>query len=247
MDGSKPEHVRDAVPLLSEFCDLLAVRSFPSLSNYADDLAEPVLTSFTSLSSAPVINMESCLYHPCQALADIVSIRETFPNRKPKKVVLHWTYHPKALPLAVGNSFGLAALQSGYDLTVVNPPEYDLPSDLMGEMQSIAKLTGSSITQTHNRDEALNGAEVIYAKSWASSDFYGNSEKDLATRQNYKDWIINRDAMNKTDNGYFMHCLPVRRNVEVTDEVIDSSHSLTQRQGQNRLHVQKTIISSIMS
>ncbi len=247
MDGNKPEHVRDAVPLLGSYCDLIGVRCFPGLQNYANDQAEPILSAFSSLSAAPVINLESSLHHPCQALADMLTIRETFGARKPKKIVLHWSYHPKALPLAVGNSFALATTQMGYDLTVVNPPEFDLPADFISTLRSTAQAAGGELTFTNDRDAGLADADVIYAKSWVSPQFYGQTEAEKQLREQYKHWIVDDHVTTLAPQSHFMHCLPVRRNIEVSDSVIDGPRSLTQLEGQNRLHAQKTLICGLMS
>lgn len=246
MDGTKPEHVRDAVPLLGTYCDLIGVRCFPGLQDYAEDLAEPVLNAFNTLSPAPVINLESSLHHPCQALADMLTIRETFGANQPKKVVLHWSYHPKPLPLAVGNSFALASAQMGYDLTIVSPPEFNLPSDVTMALQNAADANGGSLTVTNDREAGLKNADVIYAKSWVSPQFYGKADAEKAVREQYKNWIIDDAVSNIAPHSHFMHCLPVRRNIEVTDSVIDGPRSLTQKEGQNRLHAQKTLICGIL-
>lgn len=246
MDGNRPEHVRDAVPLLGSYCDLIGVRCFPGLQDYAEDKAEPILSAFNKLSPAPVINLESSLHHPCQALADMLTIRETFGTKKPKKVVLHWSYHPKPLPLAVGNSFALAATQMGYDVTVVNPPEYNLPADFASTLEVAAKANGGKLTMTNDREAGLKDADVIYAKSWVSPQFYGEADAEKAVREQYKNWIVDDEVTKLAPQSHFMHCLPVRRNIEVTDSVIDGPRSLTQKEGQNRLHAQKTLICGIL-
>ena len=247
MDGTKPEHIKDALPLLSEYVDAIGVRCFPFLDSWQEDVAEPVLSAFREYSRVPIVNLESAMHHPCQAMADMMTIREHFGEKAPKrKVVLHWTWHPKALPLAVGNSFALAAAQCGHDVVVCAPPEYQLDSEFMTDIGGISREVGGSVRFTSSRDEALEGAHVVYGKSWVSRANYGRVADDLALRQKYQDWIVNDATFAKSDDGVFMHCLPVRRNVEVTDSVIDSARSLTQAEGANRLHVQKTILSVLM-
>ena len=246
MDGNKPEHIKDALPLLSEYVDAIGVRCFPFLESWQEDVSEPVLSAFREYSKVPVINLESAMHHPCQAMADMLTIREAFGVKSKRKVVLHWTWHPKALPFAVGNSFALAAAQCGMDLTVCAPPEFALDDDFMADVTQVATDNAGSVSFTSDRSKATDGAHIIYAKSWMSRSCYGDRAADLELRNKYRNWIVNDDTMALTDGGKFMHCLPVRRNVEVTDGVIDGPHSLTQAEAANRLHMQKTLLSVLM-
>ena len=247
MDGAKSEHVREAVPILGQYVDAIGVRCFPALKSLADDRQDPVLRAFAELSPVPVINLESAMHHPCQALADMVTIRERLGGFKGRKVTLVWANHPKVLPHAVPNSFILAALQCGLDLTVAAPPEYQPDDDFSAVMQQIALTGGGSVRCITDRDAAYDGAQVIYAKSWASTVYYGDSERDLACRANYRHWQVTSDLMQRTNSGIFMHCLPVRRNVVVADSVLDSSASVVVEQAANRLAAQKALLASIFS
>jgi N-acetylornithine carbamoyltransferase len=161
--------------------------------------------------------------------------------------VLTWAWHPKPLPMAVPNSFALAAAQMGHELTVAHPPGYELDKELMDEVGRQAAAAGGSVRVTDEMDKAFDGAEAVYAKSWGSSRFYGAPERDLEERAKYRDrWIVDDERMARTSNAVFMHCLPVRRNVIVTDGVIDSARSVVVDEAENRLHVQKAIMARLL-
>ncbi len=206
-----------------------------------------MLNAFAQSSEVPLINLESAMHHPCQALADMMTIREKLGAGR-KRVVLTWAWHPKPLPMAVPNSFALAAAQMGHDVVVAHPAGYELDEQLMGTVGHEATVASGSLQITNDIDEAVAGAEVVYAKSWGSKQFYGALEQDVAERAQYREkWIVNEAKMARTNSGIFMHCLPVRRNVIATDGVIDSSASVVIDEAENRLHVQKAILSSIVN
>jgi len=216
------------------------------LKNWQEERTDPILNAFARYASVPIINLESAMHHPCQSLGDMMTIREQLGEGK-KRVVLTWAWHPKPLPMAVPNSFALGAAQMGHDLTIVHPVGYELDEELMQTSRQIANAAGGSLEITTDIDEAFSGAEVIYAKSWGAKRFYGNTDQDLATRAPYRSkWIVDEDKMARTDNAIFMHCLPVRRNVIVTDSVIDSAASVVIDEAENRLHVQKAIMASLL-
>jgi N-acetylornithine carbamoyltransferase len=246
MDGDKTEHIKEATRVLSTYADAIAVRSFPTMKSYEEERLDPVLKGFQRSSSVPVMNLESAMFHPFQAMADVMTIREKFGLVDQRNVVLTWAYHPKPLPMAVPNSFALAAAQFGMNLTIACPPEYDLDDDLIATIQAEAKQNGSTVRVLHDQKEACRGADIIYAKSWGNKNYYGRLDEEVALRRNYREWIVNDDIMNLTSNGYFMHCLPVRRNVVVTDSVLDGDRSIVVAQAENRLHVQKAILSLIL-
>jgi N-acetylornithine carbamoyltransferase len=180
-------------------------------------------------------------------MADMMTIRETLGAGR-KRVVLTWAWHPKPLPMAVPNSFASAAAQMGHNLVIAHPPGYELDDELMGVMKEQAAGAGGSIELTNNINEAFEGAEVVYAKSWGGRQFYGTPEKDIAHRAEYRQkWIVDEPKMTRTMSAIFMHCLPVRRNVIVTDGVIDSPQSVVIDEAENRLHMQKAIITKVMS
>ncbi len=247
MNTDKAEHIKEAAQVITRYADLLAVRCFPGMKDFEEDKREAVISAFEAHSTKPMVNMESSTQHPFQSMADMMTIQEKLGTVKKKKVVLAWTWHPKALPMAVPNSFGLAASQFGADLTIASPPAYELDKDQVDEMRRQAELSGGSVSLSHNLHEACKDADVVYAKSWGGLRFYGNTAGDLEHREQYHNWIIDEAAMSQSNDALFMHCLPVRRNVVVTDSVIDSPNSVVIDEAENRLHVQKTILSVIAS
>ena len=222
MDADKTEHVAEFVRVLERYCVAIGVRTFAALKNWQEERTDPVLNAFARYASVPIINLESAMHHPCQSLADMMTIREKLGVGK-KRVVLTWAWHPKPLPMAVPNSFALAAVQMGHDLVIAHPEGYELDEELMETSRQIAAAAGGSLEITNDIDVAFSGAEVIYAKSWGAKQFYGNTDQDVTTRAQYRSkWIVDEEKMSRTNNAIFMHCLPVRRNVIVTDGVIDS-------------------------
>ena len=246
MDGDKTEHVAEFVRVLGRYCSAIGVRTFAALKNWEEERTDPVLQAFADFAEVPLINLESAMFHPCQALADMMTIREQLGTER-KRVVLTWAWHPKPLPMAVPNSFVLASAQLGHDLVVAHPPGYELDEELLANTSDLAAAAGGSVEITDDVDAAFAGAEVIYAKSWGAKQFYGSTDQDIAFRANLREpWIVDQKKMNTTNNGIFMHCLPVRRNVIVTDEVIDSKASVVIDEAENRLHVQKAILSTLV-
>jgi len=247
MDGDKTEHVSEFVRVLGRYCIAIGVRTFAALKNWDEERTDPILNAFAKYSEVPIINLESAMHHPCQALADMMTIQEKLGAGR-KRVVLTWAWHPKPLPMAVPNSFALAAAQMGHDLVITHPVGYELDEELIETVTQRAPAAGGGIQVTKNIDAAFDGADVIYAKSWGAKQFYGIPEKDIAERAQYREkWIVDEQKMSRTKNAIFMHCLPVRRNVIVTDGVIDSSASVVIDEAENRLHVQKAIMTKVLS
>jgi N-acetylornithine carbamoyltransferase len=247
MDGDKTEHVAEFVRVLARYCGAIGVRTFAAMKDWKEERTDPVLGAFVKYSDVPIINLESAMHHPCQALADMMTIREKLGVGR-KRVVLTWAWHPKPLPMAVPNSFALAAAQMGHQLTIACPAGYGLDDELMSAIHTHAGEEGSLVFVTDDVEWALQDAEVVYAKSWGAQQFYGSPEKDIAERAQYREkWIVDEQKMARTDNGIFMHCLPVRRNVIVTDGVIDSPRSVVIDEAENRLHVQKAILKTMLN
>ena len=246
MDSDKSEHVAEFVRVLERYCVAIGVRTFAALKNWQEERTDPVLNAFARYASTPIINLESAMHHPCQSLADMLTIREKLGAGR-KRVVLTWAWHPKPLPMAVPNSFALAAAQMGHDLVIAHPAGYELDEELMETSRKFAHNAGGSLQITNDIEAALSGAQVIYAKSWGGKEFYGNSEQETITRAKYRrKWIVDEEKMARTNDAIFMHCLPVRRNVIVTDAVIDSPHSVVIDEAENRLHVQKAILTELI-
>ena len=246
MDSDKTEHVAEFVHVLERYCVAIGVRTFAALKNWNEERTDPVLNAFAKYASVPIINLESAMHHPCQSTADMMTIREKLGTGR-KRVVLSWAWHPKPLPMAVPNSFALAAAQMGHDLLIAHPHGYELDEELLETASRRARDMGGSVETMNDIDAAFDGAEVIYAKSWGAKQFYGNTDRDIAERAQYRaEWIVNEDRMSRTNHAIFMHCLPVRRNVIVTDGVIDSRSSVVVDEAENRLHVQKAILANII-
>lgn len=230
MDGDKPEHMLEAIPVMGCYCDIIGVRSFARFENKQDDYTEKILMQFVKLSSKPVISLEAATGHPLQAFADIITIEEYKKKANPK-VVLTWAPHPKALPQAVPNSFAQWAVAAGYEVVITHPKGYELSTQF---------TKGSTIT--YNQDKAFDGADFIYAKNWSafSDENYG---KVINTDTS---WTVDSKKMSLTNDAYFMHCLPVRRNMIVTDEVIESRKSIVIPEAANRVVSAQTVIKEIL-
>ena len=218
MDGDKSEHLLEAIPVMGSFCDLIGVRSFARYESKEDDYSEKILQQFIRYSGKPVFSMESATVHPLQAFADLITIEEHKRTQRPK-VVLTWAPHPKALPQAVPNSFAQWMNATDYDFVITHPHGYELASEFAG-----------NAPVEYNQDKALEGADFVYAKNWAAYSG-GNYGKILCQDRS---WTIDDRKMSLTNDGYFMHCLPVRRNMIVTDSVIESPNSLVIPEAANR-------------
>jgi N-acetylornithine carbamoyltransferase len=246
MDADKTEHVAEFVRVLGRYCAAIGVRTFAALKDWEEERRDPILNAFAKYSEVPIINLESAMHHPCQAMADMMTIREKLGEGR-KKVLLTWAWHPKPLPMAVPNSFALAAAQMGHDLVVAHPRGYELDDELMETVKQRASAAGGSVEISQDVEAAFQDAEVVYAKSWGSKNFYGAPEKDIAEREQYRSkWIVDEQKMARSNSAIFMHCLPVRRNVIVTDGVIDSQASVVIDVAENRLHVQKAIMARLL-
>ena len=246
MDGDKTEHLKEFVRVLERYVSAIGVRTFAELKNWNLERADPILNAFAQYASVPIINLESAMHHPCQAMADMMTIREKLGSEK-KKVLMTWAWHPKPLPMAVPNSFALATSQFGHHLRIAHPKGYELDEELVAAIERQAKAKGGTIEFTNNIEEAFDGVDVVYAKSYGSKNFYGDNDADLRERAQYREnWIVDDAKMDRTNNAIFMHCLPVRRNVIVSDEVIDSPNSIVIDEAENRLHVQKAIMTELI-
>lgn len=245
MDGGKTEHLKEFVRVLERYVSAIGVRTFAELKDWETERTDPILNAFAKYSTKPIINLESAMHHPCQAMADMMTIREKLGQEK-KKVLLTWAWHPKPLPMAVPNSFALASAQFGHDLTIAHPKGYELDNELLIEIETQASDNGGSVKYSTDINKAFDGVEVVYAKSWGSKNFYGDAEADIQERSGYRDkWIVDEAKMARTNDAIFMHCLPVRRNVIVTDGVIDSPKAVVIDQAENRLHIQKAIMTEL--
>ena len=228
MDGDKSEHLLEAIPVMGSYADVIGVRSFAQFKSKEDDYNEVILNQFIKYSGKPVFSMEAATRHPLQTFADLLTIEEHKKTARPK-VVMTWAPHPKALPQAVPNSFAEGLLMTDYDFVIANPEGYDLAPEF---------TKGARIT--HNQDEALEGADFVYAKNWASYEHYGQVlSKDMS-------WTVTTEKMALTNNAFFLHCLPVRRNMIVSDDVIESPQSLVIPEAANRVVSAQTVLKMIL-
>ncbi len=229
MNGDKAEHIKEAAAVVGAYCDIVGLRSFPSLKDKDLDYSDHVISEFVKYAGVPVVNLESATVHPCQSLTDIITIEETKKVDKPK-VVLTWAPHPRALPQSVGNSFAEWINRTDYDFVITNPEGYDLSKEFTGKARIV-----------HDPDEAYQGADYIYAKNWSSFENYGQILSQDAK------WMVDERKMNLTNNAKFMHCLPVRRNVVVSDGVIDSSNSIVIQEAANREFAAQAVLKTILT
>lgn len=239
MDGAAAEHLKEAVPVLGRYCAALGLRSFPAGASWEEDRKEPHLSAFRKYSTVPVINLESATGHPCQALADLVTIRERM-NPKGKNFLLTWAPQVKALPMAVPISAVEMASMAGMNVTIARPQGYDLPPEVMARVKTHCAAQGASLTVTDQVPEAFEGQHVVYAKSWGSLSNYGKPPSaDPVFRAH---WLVTAGKMRRTDEAIFMHCLPVRRNLVALDEVLDGPWSVVVDEAENRLHAAKAVL-----
>ena len=228
MNGLRSEHIKEAAAVVSQYCDIVAIRAFASLSNKEKDEEEQVLKCFARYSSIPVINMESATAHPLQALTDAVTIKEQLFTKRPK-IVLTWAPHPRALPHAVGNSFTKMVQKLDAEFVITQPKGYELNP----------KIT-KNIPLIYNQEKALEGADFVYAKNWCSYNDYG---KILRSDE---EWMITAEKMKLTNGAKFMHCLPIRRNIVATDDVLDDSCSLVIEQANNRTYAAQWVLKKLI-
>ncbi len=228
MDSDKPEHIKEAVPVIGQYCDMIGVRSFASFENKEDDYSEKILNQFIQYSGVPVISLESATRHPLQAFADLITIEE-FKQKERPKVVLTWAPHPRSLPQAVANSFAEWMKEADVEFVITHPKGYELAEEFT-----------DGVTVEYDQRKAFEGADFIYAKNWSSYTDYGQVTcKDM-------DWTVNEEKMALTNNAKFMHCLPVRRNMIVSDGVIESENSLVVQEAANRVVSAQTVIKRML-
>jgi len=247
MNGAAAEHVREGLPVLASYADALGIRAFAEGKDLRYDLAETSFKAMSSVVDKPLINLESAMNHPCQALADWKTLEDLrIPQRA--KFILTWVNHPRVTPLAVPAATVHMAAQRGMEVVVLRPEGFALPPEIMDKARGAAAASGGSVRETKDRSEAFIGAHVVYAKEWGSTTHYGDSVSDAALRANLADWCVRENWFTKSANDCkFMHCLPVRRNVAVADEILDGPRSVVQREAYNRLPVQMSVLYRMLS
>jgi len=248
MDGVAAEHVREAVPVIASYGDGIGVRMFAERRNLAHDLADTAFNELIALvGDKPWINMESAINHPCQSLADWKTMDELGIPANGGKFVLSWAFHPKALPLAVPAATVHMAAARGMDVTVLRPEGFELPAAVMDKAREAARRSGGKVVETTDRREAMEGAHVIYAKSWSSTARYGDPHGDQSLRENLVHWCVDEPWFeNARPDCRFMHCLPVRRGVVVTDRILDGPRSVVIQEARNRMLVQMAVLHQML-
>lgn len=241
MDGTAAEHITEAIGVLSRYYDALGVRVFAAGEDYAEDRDEVRFKRIMAASTVPVINLESAFFHPCQALADAVTLHRHFNGQaQGKRLVLHWCYHPRALPMAVPNSTLLMAARMGMRVTVARPGGFELDPQVMSVARRHAQENGGEVLETE--EPGCDDAHIVYAKAWGGNVAYDNPDAEAELRGALKHWRITESMQQRGDGAHLMHPLPVRRNVVVDDAVLDGSSSLHLDQAENRVHAQKAIL-----
>ena len=246
MDGEEEEHIQEVAQVLSRYCDLIGVRAFPKFVDWQKDREDLAISQIARYASVPVINMET-ITHPCQELALMLTLQERLGSVDGKKLCLTWTYHPRPLNTAVANSALVIAAKFGMDVTLLCPSDdYLLDARYLDAARELAADQGRSVTVTHDIEEGYRGADVVYAKSWGALPFFGRWDEEKPLRDRHRHFIVDEAKMALTPNAFFSHCLPVRRNVKVTDEVLDGPRSLAIDEAENRLHVQKAVMRALV-
>lgn len=247
MDGDAAEHVADAIPVLCQLVDILGVRAFAGLQDAEDDRRDPVLSAFVTHASRPVINLESARFHPLQGLADTATWAAHLGEIRGQPITLTWAPHPKALPQAVPNQVMLSAALVGVDLTIAHPDGFDLDPQLVSRASALASAAGGRVRLTDDPDAALDGARVVIAKSWSGWSGYGRRADEAQVRSTLGRWTLDGRRFGRASpSAGFMHCLPVRRGVVVTDEVIDGPRSWTTETGGLRMWTAIALLEAVL-
>jgi N-acetylornithine carbamoyltransferase len=246
MNDRAEEHVAEVARVLSRYVDLIGVRAFPTLQDWSVEREDRVIQAFAQYATVPVINMET-ITHPCQALAHVLALREHLSELRGRKYLLTWTYHPRPLNTAVANSALMMATRMGMDVTLLCPtPDYLLDERYLQYARRNAEDSGGSLTVSHDIEQAYRGAEVVYAKSWGALPFCGRWDEETSVRDTFQHFTVDEDKMAMTSHAVFSHCLPLRRNVQASDAVMEAPYCLAIDEAENRLHVQKAVMAKLV-
>jgi N-acetylornithine carbamoyltransferase len=239
MDGAAAEHIREAVPVIASYGDVMGIRAFAERRDLATEIADREFEELASLVDVPLINMESAIQHPCQSLADWKTMDDFDVPSSGGRFVLSWAYHPRPLPLAVPSTTVKMAAMRGMDVVVLRPDGFALPEPIMQQASALADASGGQVTETDDRAEALEGAHVIYAKSWMSTQHYGDKPSDQAAREELIDWCVDDPWFDSADaECRFMHCLP--------DRVLDGPRSIVIAEARNRMFAQMAVLHRLL-
>lgn len=246
MDGRAPEHIRDAAAALSSYCDALAIRPAPAGQSWTVDRRDAVIHSWARHARVPVINMESALWHPLQALADLLTLHETLGELRGRKLAITWTHSPDAGSHSVTNSLLHAAVRAGMSVRIAHPSGYELEDSVLEGARDLGAKNGGTLELAPEKEAAVEGADVVYARSWRSLQDYGKETLAANRRSRHADWTVDEALMAKGNDARLMHAMPIRRNLEVSDGVLDGPRSLVYEQAANRLHSQKALLTTLL-
>lgn len=245
MDGACAEHIREAAPVLCRYGDLLAVRTFAEMSNATADAEDRVIRAFARHATQPVINMESAMEHPCQGLADWMTVDERLGSTRGRRFTLTWAPQVKGLPMAVPHSAVLSAAAAGMVVTIAHPPGYELHAAILDRARSWCAESGMQLTVTHDQPAATRAADVVYVKSWGATRHYGNDEVQRTDFETHRDWLVTPKHLGP--KAILMHCLPVRRNVVISDAALDDPRSVVVDQAENRMWAQAAVMAELLA
>ena len=248
MDGAAAEHIREAIPVIASYSDAIGIRAFAQREKLAYDLSDTQFHEMTSLINIPYINMESATNHPCQSLADWKTLDDLRIPQQGGKLVLSWSWHPQPMPYAIPAATVHMAAMRGMDVTVLRPQGYELPDVLMAKARTAALASGGSVTETDDRRLALEGAQVVYVNSWTSQAHYGDKRAEEDFKHELRNWCVDEPwFQNAAADCHFMHALPVRREVTVTERILDGPRSVVITQARNRMLVQMAVLHTMLS
>jgi N-acetylornithine carbamoyltransferase len=246
MDGAAEEHVKDAARTLSRYVEGLGIRAASRTGSWDRDRQELLLRSYARHASVPVINLETCFEHPCQAIADIMTMRENLVSLKGRKLTLAWCYHPEQKSLGPTHSVLTVAAMMGMQVTLAHPLGFEIDDEVLQRSKRVAEEAGGSVRVVNDLAAAAHGAEVLYARSWASTKYWEDAEREAMVKRALHAWRVDAALMAETNKAFLMHPLPVRRNVVATDEVLDGPRSVIYDQAANRMHVQKALLMQLL-
>lgn len=246
MDGRAEEHVKDAARTLSRYVDALGVRAVSRTGTWKRDRQALLLRSYSQHASVPVINLETCFEHPCQAIADALTMRENLRSLPGRNLTLLWCNHPEPKSLGPTHSILQVAAMLGMKVTLAHPLGFEVDAEVLDRSKALADGAGGSVRVVNDLGAASAGAEVLYARSWGCTKYWDDHEREQMVKRSLQDWRVDADLMNRTDNALLMHPLPVRRNVAATDEVLDGPRSVIYDQAENRVHVQKALLMQLL-
>jgi N-acetylornithine carbamoyltransferase len=247
MDGRAEEHVMDAARTLSRYVDALGVRNVARTGSWAHDRQELLLRSYAKHASVPVINLETCFEHPCQAVADVFTMRERLLSLKGRRLTLAWSMHPEPKPLGPTHSVLTLAAMMGMNVTLAHPLGFEVDDSVLANSKKLADEAGGSVQIVNDLQAGARGADVLYVRSWGSTKYWADAEREAMVKRSLGDWRVDQKLMTTTNDALLMHPLPVRRNVVATDEVLDGPRSVIYEQAANRTHVQKALLMRLLT